>query len=250
MQVIYEPRGRAAEYAPLAVNLYTGCRHGCKYCYVPRILRKTREEFHAVSVPRPNILSRLEGDCKKLAAGDDKRPILLCFTCDPYQHGNGRRDGGNERDTLTRDALTLIGSYGLRAKVLTKAGLGPVPDFFRMRRYDIEFGVTISTTTPSVAKVWEPHAAPPGIRIKTIKVAHSWGLRTWISAEPVLVPEDILSLMEELGDTVDTWWVGKLNYVPEIERGIDWAKFHRDVVERGERLGLNVRIKKGLARYT
>ena len=27
--VIYEPRGRAREYSPLAVNLYRGCSHGC-----------------------------------------------------------------------------------------------------------------------------------------------------------------------------------------------------------------------------
>jgi hypothetical protein len=28
MRTIYEPEGRAAEYSPLALNLYTGCAHG------------------------------------------------------------------------------------------------------------------------------------------------------------------------------------------------------------------------------
>jgi DNA repair photolyase len=31
MRIIYEPKGRALEYAPLAVNLYRGCSHGCDY---------------------------------------------------------------------------------------------------------------------------------------------------------------------------------------------------------------------------
>jgi DNA repair photolyase len=33
MQTIYEPKGKAREYAPLALNLYESCPHGCKYCY-------------------------------------------------------------------------------------------------------------------------------------------------------------------------------------------------------------------------
>jgi DNA repair photolyase len=33
--VIYEPKGKAGEYAPLALNLYAGCSHGCTYCFAP-----------------------------------------------------------------------------------------------------------------------------------------------------------------------------------------------------------------------
>ena len=35
MNAIYEPKGAAREYAELACNLYTGCNHGCLYCYAP-----------------------------------------------------------------------------------------------------------------------------------------------------------------------------------------------------------------------
>ena len=31
--LIYEPAGRAREYAALACNVYRGCEHGCIYCY-------------------------------------------------------------------------------------------------------------------------------------------------------------------------------------------------------------------------
>lgn len=33
MKAIYETKGRAREFCELAINLYTGCRHRCSYCY-------------------------------------------------------------------------------------------------------------------------------------------------------------------------------------------------------------------------
>ena len=29
---IYAPEGAAGEYCELAMNIYTGCNHGCTYC--------------------------------------------------------------------------------------------------------------------------------------------------------------------------------------------------------------------------
>src|SRR3972149_6634508 len=46
MGVIYEPTGKAREYAELAVNLYSGCGHSCGYCYAPACLKKTRADFY------------------------------------------------------------------------------------------------------------------------------------------------------------------------------------------------------------
>ena len=40
---IYAPAGQAGEYAALAANPYRGCGHLCRYCYVPRVLRMSRE---------------------------------------------------------------------------------------------------------------------------------------------------------------------------------------------------------------
>ena len=45
MSIIYEPRGKAREYAELAVNLYKGCAHACIYCYAPAATFCDRGKF-------------------------------------------------------------------------------------------------------------------------------------------------------------------------------------------------------------
>ena len=81
MKIIYEPKGKAREYAPLAVNLYSGCSHGCTYCFGPQTLRKDKQAFSADVHPKKDALDRLQEDAIRLK-GDD-REILLSFVTDP-----------------------------------------------------------------------------------------------------------------------------------------------------------------------
>ena len=69
VQTIYEPKGKAKEYADLALNIYEGCSHGCKYCSVPLILKKNRVDFHACVKPRANILEETRARCIPHASG-------------------------------------------------------------------------------------------------------------------------------------------------------------------------------------
>ena len=76
MKIIYEPAGKAGEYSPLAANLYAGCTHGCKYCYVPQATRTDRKKFHETVKPVKDALKRLEEDAQELEAKKDDREIL------------------------------------------------------------------------------------------------------------------------------------------------------------------------------
>ncbi len=89
MPVIYEPRGKAREYSDLAVNLFTGCSHACRYCYCPAILRKTVDACAFDPQPRKGILRDLQRDAKKLRG--DPREILLSFISDPYHSDEAAR---------------------------------------------------------------------------------------------------------------------------------------------------------------
>ena len=74
MQVIYEPTGKAKEYADLACNLYNGCTHGCSYCYAKRY---KKEEYYAAADPKKNVIEKLKKDVAQLNGNTPE--ILLSF---------------------------------------------------------------------------------------------------------------------------------------------------------------------------
>ena len=222
MKVIYEPKGKALEYAPLAANLFRGCGHGCKYCYAPGYLRMSREEFAKPTV-RPGVLEQLEKDAKKLAG--DLRPVLLCFTCDPYQHPLERKE------CVTRRAIEILGVNDMRIRVLTKnPALAIDRDIDILKKYDVDFGVSMSFVTVSDSIKWEPGASLSIIRRSAISNAKRANLRTWVSVEPVIDPGQAIEVIDRTSPCVDHFKIGKLNHHPEIEKKIDWRKFLRDVL--------------------
>ncbi len=235
-KIIYEPKGAAREYAHLAVNLYTGCRFACKYCYGPDIARQKLSDWSANPQPRKDILKKVEADAKKIAG--DKRTILLCFTCDPYQ--------SPEAAALTRKTLLILEKYDLTATVLTKAGQVAAQDFDILKRNNWEFGSTICCTSDTLRRQWEPKAATLLSRYEALIRANQMGIKTWVSMEPVYDAVQALRLIKSMHHYVDFWKVGKMNY-KKVD--IDWAKFHADVVALLDRLGAKYYIKKDLAAY-
>lgn len=233
MQVIYEPRGPALEYAPLAVNLYTGCKFGCIYCYAPVIARKGLHEWVKNAAPKKNVLKRLEADCVKLAG--DNRTVLLCFTCDPYQ--------SIEAAALTREALLILEQYDMTATVLTKAGMNAERDFDILKQNGWEFGTTVHMFDNDSGRAWEPHAASNRSRLMAIRNAHRMGIKTWVSMEPVINTDQALKLIEEMHPYVDFWKVGKMNH---RDLDIDWQKFHGAVTRMLDKVGAKYYIKKEL----
>jgi DNA repair photolyase len=237
MEIIYEPRGKAKEYAPLAVNLYKGCDHGCTYCFGPATLKIKRENFHVSTKPKKDALQRLSRDAEKLRIAGDDREILLSFVTDPYQT--------IETETmLTQDAINILKQNNLRFTILTKGGLRAVRDFDLLAGYDkASFGSTLIFTKQEDAYKWEPHAPTIATRIEAIKEAHNRGIRTWVSLEPVICPDQALELIEKLHPIVNSWKVGKLNY---MRLDVDWLKFRNDVIALLDSLRADYYLKKSL----
>ena len=239
MPVIYEPGGKAREYAPLALNLYTGCTHGCRYCYVPRVLFRGRDEFHTNVEPRKNILVQLERDAKRLAG--DEREILLSFTSDPYQPAEAEFG-------VTRQAIKILREHDLRFTILSKGGLRAVQDFDLLRGYEkFRFGTTLITFEKRMANEWEPNAAAVVSRVVSLHRAKDAGFPTWVSLEPVIEPQAALTLIHRVHPLVDHWKIGKLNYFPDIERRYDWIKFREDARALLDSLGADYHFKRNLA---
>lgn len=239
LDVVYVPKGAALEYAPLAVNLYTGCSHGCKYCFAPACLHVTREEF-SVPVARKDILSRLARDAQKLFG--DERPILMCFTCDPFPELE-------KQLLLTQRAMIVLGSLKMKVRVLTKNGALAQRDFPTMKQYDVEFGETISFDDEHLREEWEPGAPSIASRMNAMAEAHRLGIRTWVSMEPVIEAAPALRVLDLLKDYVDVWKIGKLNHMAAVEKLVDWRAFLRAALEKLEGMSCGYFIKDALWKF-
>jgi len=237
--VIYEPRGRAGEYHPLAINLYRGCGHGCIYCYAPDVLYIDRPEF-LKATPRKDIIKKMQRDIPMAAAGGATGNVLLCFTCDPYQPID-------EVHQLTRQAIKILHDNGFNVTILTKGGLRAERDFDLYQPGD-EFATTLTFTDAKQSLEWEPSAALPDERIEVLNIAHAKGIRTWVSLEPVIDPEQTLQLIRITRKFVDLFKVGKLNYHPR-EKKIDWRQFAKDAIATLEQYNCQYYMKKDLRGY-
>jgi len=251
--LIYEPAGRAREYAALACNIYRGCDHGCAYCYAPAATRRTRAAF-ACSEPRgADFLKRLEKEAGQRVPSE---PILLCFTCDPYQALDTRLG-------LTREAIKILHGHGHAVHILTKGGTRALRDldlFARNRSLPpaanpaSDFGrgsdgnafATTLTVLDDRWREWEPGAASPMDRLEAIQAYHAAGVATWVSLEPVLDPEAALDIIRETHAYVDLFKVGRLNYHP-MARSINWRAFGLAAIALLESRGKRYYVKQDLA---
>lgn len=236
MQVLYEPRGAAREYAPLAVNLYRGCIHGCTYCYVPAVLRTTPAEFHSTVRQRTDILRQLRGDIAKTTS---RERVHLCFTCDPYPPAEVEQG-------LTRRAILTLRDAGFPVAILTKAGARATRDLDVLASMDAEVGVTLAWANDARRAEFEPLAAPVSERLDYLAAAKAAGIRTWVSMEPVIDPAEALAILPTVMELADTVKVGRWNH-NQAANAIDWTAFAREVKHRLVSAGKPHLLKKGLA---
>jgi DNA repair photolyase len=198
---IYEPSGPAREYCHLALNHYSGCRHGCTYCYVPGITHQNPFHFRNQVQPRLTV-EEIENSAALYA--DDNRPILMSFLSDPYP-------GIEASHMLTRGAIEIFHKFGLSFAVLTKAGSLPQRDFSLYRPGD-SFAVTMTFMDENKSRHWEPHAALPAARLENLRAAHEAGIPTWVSLEPVIERMETVSCIIAAAPFTDHFKLGKMNH--------------------------------------
>lgn len=215
MKPIYIPKGKAKEYGDYAINIYTGCPHECYYCFAPNVLHREKEKFHSCVAPRENIVEETRKQIEREGITD--KLIHLCFTCDPYPMGYD--------STPTRDIIKILKDSGNHVQILTKNGADAARDFDLLDSGDW-FGITYTgysghTFDRNYIPQEEPRSGSPHDRILALATAHQIGIKTWVSAEPVLNDVDVLDFIDS-ADYVDLWKIGKLNYHPST---IDWKRF-------------------------
>lgn len=213
MTYIYKPKGRALEYSPLALNIYTGCDHGCTYCY-----NRFRFPIDDPRLRNINMVSFRE----ELAKENYDEQVLLSFVGDPYCHAEMKLEA-------TKMVLVHLLNYNVKVAILTKGGCRALRDLklFKSFGLRIKVGATLTFLDDDKAKDFEPNSAPPSERIAMLKTLSEHNIRTFVSIEPVLDPNESLAVMKKVIPWVDEFRVGKLNHDHAREAQIDWPDFAR-----------------------
>jgi len=239
MSIIYEPRGKAREYAPLACNVYRGCDHRCTYCFAPSATYNSREKFNVPTL-RKNYIPQLEKNARKLWEQNQRVRILLSFTCDPYQSFDVKHQ-------FTRQTIKALHNRQLNVQILTKGGSRALRDIDLLTPLDA-FASTLTWLDDEQSHAWEPGAALPSDRIYTLHRFYEAGIPTWVSLEPVLSPDTALQIIRETHTFVDLFKVGKLNYHP-LAKTINWRGFGLAAIDLLESLNQPYYIKDDLRNF-
>jgi DNA repair photolyase len=166
------------------INPYRGCEFACKYCYA-RYTHEFMELRDGLDFERRIYVKQQTGwllrrDLRRVKAGES---IAIGTATDPYQPAE--RKYGATRAIL--DELTL--HTGLDIGLITKSDL-IVRDLDALTRvaarHDLSISVTVTTLDHNLARILEPRAPRPDLRLDAARTLSQAGLRVAVSCSPVI----------------------------------------------------------------
>jgi len=166
------------------INPYRGCEFACKYCYA----RYTHEfmemrdgiEFEQKIYAKQHAAELLRQELRRVKRGED---IAIGTATDPYQPIERKLE-------ITRAILQEFARHsGLEVGIVTKSAM-VVRDIDLLREISqnnwISVSVTVTTTDAELARVLEPRAPRPDLRIQALRQLRDAGIRAGIICAPVL----------------------------------------------------------------
>lgn len=187
------------------INPYRGCEFGCKYCYA----RYTHEymeidggEFERKIFVKKDAAALLKADIDRKYSYESPRSgyseaehIAIGTATDPYQPAE--REYGVTRACLEE----LAKREGLSVSIVTKSNQ-IVRDIDILRviagKSALSISITVTTLRPRLARLLEPRAPRPDLRLGAVKQLRDAGLNVGVSACPLL-PGINESELEPLG---------------------------------------------------
>jgi DNA repair photolyase len=166
------------------INPYRGCEFGCRYCYA----RYTHEfmelrdgmEFEQKIYVKQHAADLLRQELRKVKSDE---PIALGTATDPYQPAERRYE-------VTRGILEEFSRHrGLELGIVTKSNLveRDVDLLLEIARHNkVSVHVTITTLNTDLARILEPRAPRPDLRMDAVRALSAAGLRVGLSCSPVV----------------------------------------------------------------
>src|SRR3989475_5116674 len=175
------------------INPYRGCEFACKYCYA----RYTHEymeldgaEFEKKIYVKKDAAPLLAWDvahkysyASKASGGTRAEHIAIGTATDPYQPAE--REYGVTRACLEE----LAKREGMSISIITKSNQ-IVRDIDVLKkiavRSSLQIDITVTTLRSRLARLLEPRAPQPRLRLAAVKELREAGLQVGVSASPLL----------------------------------------------------------------
>jgi DNA repair photolyase len=166
------------------INPYRGCEFACKYCYA----RYTHEfmemrdgiDFEQKIFVKQHAADLLRQELRQIKTGED---IAIGTATDPYQPAERRYE-------VTRAILEEFARHqGLELGIVTKSNLvlrdiDVLQKVLRNNRLSVN--VTVTTLDADLARILEPRAPRPDLRMEAVRKLNDAGIPTGVSCAPVL----------------------------------------------------------------
>jgi len=185
------------------INPYRGCEFGCRYCYA----RYTHEfmemrdgmEFEQKIYVKDHAAELLRHEMRRVKPHES---IALGTATDPYQPAERRYE-------VTRAILREFAHHrGFELGIVTKSNmvtrdLDLLKEVAKSNRLSIH--ITITTLNIELARILEPRAPRPDLRMDAVRTLAQSGLRVGISCSPVVpgitdAPADLEALIRTASD--------------------------------------------------
>ncbi|MDH7482770.1 MAG: radical SAM protein [Armatimonadota bacterium] len=220
------------------VNCYTGCLHGCIYCYARFMKRFTGHEerwgqFLDIKVNAHELLAR---EVKRKPPGT----VFFSSVCDAYQPVEKRYE-------LSRSCLKILIEAGFSIAVLTKSKL-VTRDFDILAGYPhCEVGSTLTTMNEKLRFLIEPGASPTYERIAALERACEKGIRAYAFLGPFMpelsdTDEALSSLISTIAPLpLEYYYADKLNPRPGVWNSVllFLRRYYPQLINRYHRLFFN-----------
>jgi DNA repair photolyase len=185
------------------INPYRGCEFGCRYCYA----RYTHEfmemrdgmEFEQKIYVKQHAAGLLRHELRRVKPDE---AIALGTATDPYQPAERRYE-------VTRGILEEFAHHrGFELGIVTKSNLivrdlESLKEVAKVNRLSVH--VTVTTLNVDLARILEPRAPRPDLRLDAVRTLAQAGIHVGVSCSPVVPgitdsPKDLESLIRAAAD--------------------------------------------------
>jgi len=222
----------------LTFNPYSGCDHGCLYCYASSYVPSFRD-----CRPKKDQLTTFKREAAKLKG----EVVSISNSSDPYPRIEAELG-------WTRKCLEVLVESNCRIQVITKSNIVTRDDDL-LANARSAVSITITTDDDNLARILEPNAPSSDLRIRAIQDLVGKGIPISVRVDPIIPfvndePAKLVNQLAALGVkhiTTSTYkpkpdnWFRLSQALPKVADKLKPLYF-----QKGERIGGNTLLPKEL----